>query len=70
MERITVDVEKCGGRPCLRGMRIRVSDILDLFSVGLSREQILTELPDLEPQDIDAALKYASLALDHPVIAV
>lgn len=70
MERITVDLEKCGGRPCIRGVRIRVSDILDLLSAGLSREQILEDLPDLELADIEAALKYASFTLDHPVIAV
>ncbi len=70
MNRITIDIEKCGGRPCIRGMRIRVIDILDLLSAGLSREQVLKELPDLEDADIDAALKYASHKLDHPVIAV
>jgi len=70
LERITVDPEKCGGRPCIRGMRIRVIDILDLLSSGLTREQILEELPDLEMADIEAALKYASFTLDHPVIAV
>jgi len=70
LERITVDPEKCGGRPCIRGMRIRVIDILDLLSAGLTREQILEELPDLEMADIEAALKYASFTLDHPVIAV
>jgi uncharacterized protein (DUF433 family) len=70
LERITVDPEKCGGRPCIRGMRIRVIDILDLLSAGLNREQILEELPDLEMADIEAALKYASFTLDHPVIAV
>ncbi len=70
IERITVDPEKCGGRPCIRGMRIRVIDILDLLSAGLTREQILKDLPDLEEPDIEAALKYASSTLDHPVIAV
>ena len=70
MDRITVDLEKCGGRPCIRGMRIRVIDILDLLSAGLTREQVLEELPDLEMADIEAALKYASFTLDHPVIAV
>lgn len=70
LDRITVDPEKCGGRPCIRGMRIRVIDILDLLSAGLTRAEILIELPDLEEADIEAALKYASLALDHPVIAV
>ena len=70
ISRITVDIEKCGGRPCIRGMRIRVVDVLDLLSAGLTREQILEELPDLELADIEAALKYASYKLDHPVIAV
>jgi uncharacterized protein (DUF433 family) len=69
MERITVNPAQCGGRPCIRGMRIRVIDILDLFAAGLSTEQILEELPDLEPEDIPAALRYASRRLDHPVLA-
>lgn len=68
-ERITVDPEQCGGRPCIRGMRIRVSDVIDLLANGLTPEQILDELPDLEPEDILAALKFASRRLDHPVIA-
>ena len=68
-DRITVDPEKCGGRPCIRGFRIRVSDVLDLLAAGLSREAVLQELPDLEPEDIDAALRFASRRIDHPVIA-
>jgi uncharacterized protein (DUF433 family) len=67
-ERITVDPEQCGGRPCIRGMRIRVSDVLDLFAAGLSAEQILKELPDLEPGDLEACLRFASRWLDHPVL--
>jgi len=67
-ERITVDPELCGGRPCVRGMRIRVSDVLDLFAAGLSSEQILQELPDLEGADLEACLKFASRWLDHPVL--
>jgi uncharacterized protein (DUF433 family) len=67
-ERITVDPELCGGRPCVRGMRIRVSDVLDLFASGLSAEQILEELPDLEVGDIEACLRFASRWLDHPVL--
>jgi uncharacterized protein (DUF433 family) len=51
-------------------MRVRVIDILDLLSAGLTRAEILIELPDLEEADIEAALKYASFTLDHPVIAV
>ncbi|HEV2721157.1 MAG TPA: DUF433 domain-containing protein, partial [Thermoanaerobaculia bacterium] len=56
-DRITVDPEMCGGRPCIRGMRIRVSDVLDLFASGLTAEQILEELPDLEAGDIEACLR-------------
>jgi uncharacterized protein (DUF433 family) len=68
-ERITVDPEQCGGRPCIRGMRIRVIDVLDLLANGLTPEQVLEELPDLEPEDISACLRFASRRLDHPVIA-
>jgi uncharacterized protein (DUF433 family) len=57
-ERIASNPEQCGGRPCIRGMRIRVSDILDLLASGLTQDQILVELPDLEPEDIEAAIKY------------
>lgn len=68
-KRITINPEQCGGRPCVRGMRIRVSDILDLFASGLSAQEILEEMPDLEMEDLKAALKYAAQRLDHPVIA-
>lgn len=68
-ERITINPDQCGGRPCIRGMRIRVMDVLDLFAAGLSREEILGELPDLEAEDIEASLKYARERLDHPVLA-
>jgi len=66
-DRITIDPEQCGGRPCIRGMRIRVVDVLDLFAAGLSADQILEELPDLEMADIKAALSYAARHMDHPV---
>jgi uncharacterized protein (DUF433 family) len=69
MSRITVNPRQCGGRPCVRGMRIRVQDVLDLFSSGLNAEQILTEMPDLEREDLQAALQYAARSLDHPVLA-
>ncbi|CAG1022001.1 hypothetical protein MTYM_01414 [Methylococcales bacterium] len=68
-ERITVNPAQCGGRPCIRGMRIRVSDVLDLLANGLSFEQILEEMPDLEYQDIQACLRFASRRFDHPVLA-
>jgi uncharacterized protein (DUF433 family) len=68
MDRITVNPKQCGGRPCIRGMRIRVTDVLDLLASGLTREQVLEELPDLEPADVEACLRFASRRLDHPVV--
>jgi uncharacterized protein (DUF433 family) len=68
LERITINPKQCGGRPCIRGMRIRVSDVLDLFASGLSAEEILEEMPDLEADDLKAALLYASRKLNHPVL--
>ncbi len=69
MARITIDSDKCGGRPCIRGMRIRVVDILELLASGHSAAQVVEELPDLEPDDVIAALRYASRRLDHPIVA-
>lgn len=68
LKRITINPEQCGGRPCIRGMRIRVIDVLDLLAAGLSHEQVIEELPDLEPEDVTAALMFASRRLDHPVL--
>ena len=68
LERITINPKQCGGRPCIRGMRIRVSDVLDLLAVGLSFSEILEEMPDLELDDLKAALAYASRKLDHPIL--
>ena len=68
-DRITTNPKQCGGRPCIRGLRIRVIDVLDLLGAGLSREDVLKELPDLEAADIDAAILYARSRIDHPVIA-
>ncbi|NJL89387.1 MAG: DUF433 domain-containing protein [Coleofasciculaceae cyanobacterium SM2_1_6] len=68
LERITINPQQCGGRPCIRGMRIRVSDVLDLFAAGLTAEEILVEMPDLEADDLKAALTYAARKLNHPVL--
>ena len=65
LERVTVNLEQCGGRPCIREMRIRVVDILDLFAGDLSAGQILAEMPDLEKEDVQAALQYAARRLAH-----
>ena len=69
LKRITVNPEQCAGRPCIRGMRIRVFDVLDLFAAGLSSEQILEEMLDLEKDDLQAALQYAARKIDYPVLA-
>lgn len=65
-DRITVDPEQCGGRPCVRGLRIRVSDVLDLLANGLSAEEVVEELPDLEVEDVRACLRYASRQTSFP----
>ena len=70
LDRITVNPRQCGGRPCIRGMRIRVKDVIDLFIAGLSEDQILEEMPDLEREDLHAALAYAAARVDHPVVAL
>ncbi|HEX9728046.1 MAG TPA: DUF433 domain-containing protein [Gemmatimonadales bacterium] len=66
LERITIDPEQCGGRPCVRGMRIRVIDILQLLAAGETPDTILPQYPYLEREDIAAALLYAARRLDHP----
>ena len=70
LHRVSIDPAQCGGRPCLRGLRIRVSDVLDLLAAGASREEILGDYPMLEAGDITAALEYAARQSDHPVLRV
>ena len=69
LNRITINPAQCGGRPCVRGMRIRVTDVLDLLGAGLSYEQVLQDLPDLEREDITAVLQFAARRMNHPVLA-
>ncbi len=69
LQRVTSQPDKFGGRPCIRGLRMRVSDVLDLLAAGLSHAEIVEELPDLELDDIKAALAFASRRVDHPLIA-
>jgi uncharacterized protein (DUF433 family) len=68
--RITTNPDQCAGRPCLRGLRIRVTDVLDLLAAGATHEEILADYPLLEPGDITAALEYAARLTDHPVLRV
>jgi uncharacterized protein (DUF433 family) len=67
---ITVDPNQCGGRPCLRGLRLRVEDVLDLLAAGASREEVLTDFPLLEASDVTALLEYAARQAGDPVLRV
>jgi uncharacterized protein (DUF433 family) len=66
LDRITFDPEMCGGRACIRGMRVRVIDVLELLANGLAPRDILEQLPYLEEEDVYASLEYAAKYLDHP----
>ena len=70
LTRITIDPDRLHGRPCVRGLRITVADVLALLSAGQSRETIRQEYPYLENADIDAVLAFAARQADHPIIAV
>jgi uncharacterized protein (DUF433 family) len=61
LSRITVDPNVCGGKPCIRGMRVRVSDVLDLLANGLTADQVLEELPYLEREDVMSVLRWRKL---------
>ncbi len=69
MERITTNPNQCGGRPCIRGMRIRVKDVLDMLAAGATQEEILTDFPDLMSEDIRASIGYAAKYVDHAILA-
>src|SRR5439155_27130355 len=68
LSRITIESGKCGGRPCIRGKRIRVMDVLELLGAGASFDEILRDYPFLEREDILAALIYAARQTDHDVL--
>lgn len=66
--RITFNPDQCVGRPCIRGMRIRVKDVLDLLAAGVPEHEILSDYPYLETEDIAACLRYAAAEVDHPIL--
>lgn len=68
-DRITINPAQCGGRPCIRGMRIRVKDVLDLLAARVPEQEILEDYPYLEPEDIQACLDFAAAESDHPILA-
>jgi uncharacterized protein (DUF433 family) len=68
LNRITIEEGKCGGRPCIRGQRLRVTDVLELLAAGASFDEILKDYPFLDREDILAAIDYAARQTDHVVI--
>ncbi len=68
LDRITINPAQCGGRPCIRGMRMRVKDLLDLLAAGVSPEEILRDYPYLEKEDIQAVLEFAAAQSDHVML--
>jgi uncharacterized protein (DUF433 family) len=70
LHRVTINPEICAGRPIIRGLRIRVRDVLDLLASGASRQEILEDYPLLEDGDITAALEFAARQSDHPILSV
>lgn len=70
LERITIEPGKCGGRPCIRGSRMRVSDLLELLSHGATIEEIVADFPALEREDVLAAIAYAAVQTSHAVVRV
>ena len=68
IDRITIDPAVCGGRPCIRGLRIRVKDVLDLLASGATNDEVLADYPYLESEDIAAVLEFAARQNDHPVL--
>jgi len=70
MQRITFNPHQCGGRPCIRGMRIRVKDVLDMLAGGATEAAILESYPYLEREDIQASLEYAAVQVDHAVLSL
>lgn len=70
LSRVTLDPQQCGGRPCLRGTRMRVQDVLDMLAGGATAEEILADFPYLEADDIRASIAYAAASIgDTAVIA-
>ncbi len=70
LKRITIEAGKCGGKPCIRKLRIRVTDVLEMLASGMTHKEILEDYPYLEEDDITAVLTYAARQFDHPVYNV
>ena len=69
-DRITFNPDQCGGKPCVRGMRVRVQDVLELLADGMSPDEVVKQLPYLEVEDVRACLEFAAKRVGHPTIGV
>ncbi len=70
LDRITIDPEQCGGRPCIRGYRLRVKDVLDMLGAGMTEAEVLKDYPFLQPEDIRACLQFAAAQVDHAIVSI
>ena len=68
LDRITVEPGKCGGKPCIRGMRVTVRRVLELLATYADRDVLLAEYPFLEPEDLQQSLHYAAAAVDEELL--
>ncbi|HTT82159.1 MAG TPA: DUF433 domain-containing protein [Rhizomicrobium sp.] len=68
LKRITIRPEQCHGQPCIRGMRIRVIDVLEMLAGGMTHAELLVDYPYLEEVDIRASLTYAAQEMNHPIV--
>jgi uncharacterized protein (DUF433 family) len=70
LDRITFNPKQCGGKPCIRGMRVRVQDVLELLADGLTPDEVVKQLPYVELEDVRACLKFAAKRISHPTLGV
>lgn len=70
LDRITFNPKQCGGKPCIRGMRVRVQDVLELLADGLTPQEVVKQLPYLEIEDVRACLEFAAKRIAHPTLGV
>lgn len=70
MDRITVEPGKCGGKPCIRGMRITVRRVLELLATYDDRESLIADYPYLEAEDLQQALRYAAATMDDELLSI
>ena len=68
LDRITFNPKQCGGKPCIRGMRVRVQDVLEMLASGMTPEEVVQQLPYVEIEDVRACLEFAARRVAHPTL--